>query len=92
MPFMYIMECSDGTYYTGTTDDLFSKIQKYKSGKGPNYVRKRMPARMVYFEEFHSARKADQRKKQVKKWGHERKKALIEGTDIIREKSLKEKP
>lgn len=50
--FMYVLECSDGTYYTGYTNDLEKRITVHNSGKGAKYTRARRPVHCIYFEEF----------------------------------------
>ena len=50
--YMYILECADGSYYTGSTTDLELRLQQHQSGEGANHTRKRLPVRLVYYEEF----------------------------------------
>jgi len=45
---VYILECSDGTYYTGITNDLTRRVEKHNSGKGAKYTRGRGPVVVVY--------------------------------------------
>lgn len=45
---VYILRCSDGTFYTGYTKDLKARLKLHNSGKGAKYVRGRTPARVVY--------------------------------------------
>jgi len=49
---MYILECSDGTYYTGSTTNLEFRLQQHQNGKGANHTKKRSPVKLVYYEEF----------------------------------------
>lgn len=49
--FCYILECSDGTYYTGWTTDPEQRVRKHNSGKGARYTRGRLPVHLVYLEE-----------------------------------------
>lgn len=81
MPFMYILECSDGTNYTGSTWNLEKRLAEHNAGFGANYTGKRLPIKLIYFEQFESIKKAFKREKQVQNWGHEKKKALIEGKE-----------
>ncbi len=76
--FVYILECSDGTYYTGSTIDLEKRITEHKNGLGANHTKKRLPIRLVYFEEFSRIDEAFQREKQIQGWSRKKKKALIE--------------
>lgn len=47
MWFVYILECSDGSYYTGITNDLEYRIKQHNAGKGSKYVCSRSPARLI---------------------------------------------
>ncbi len=79
MPFMYILECCDGTFYTGSTWNLEKRMIQHNEGFGAKYTAKRLPVRLVYREEFHRISKAFAREKQIQNWSHTKKKALIEG-------------
>ena len=75
--FMYILECSNGQYYTGSTKNLEKRLEQHQSGKGANFTRKHVPVKLVYFEEFDKVEKAFKREKQVQGWSHKKKEALI---------------
>jgi len=89
--YMYILECSDKSYYTGSTIDLERRLIEHqgsdpKTGAssplddlGANYTKKRRPVKLAYCEEFSSIEEAFYREKQVQGWGHKKKQALIEG-------------
>ncbi len=47
---VYILECADGTYYTGIAKDLEKRIDKHNAGKGARYTRSRGPVRVIYQE------------------------------------------
>ncbi len=49
---MYILECSDGSYYTGSTNNLEYRLYQHQNGNGANYTKSRLPVRLVYFEEY----------------------------------------
>ena len=49
---MYIVECNDGSYYTGSTNNLPLRIQTHNAGKGANHTRKRLPVKLIYFEKY----------------------------------------
>jgi len=49
---VYIVECKDGTYYTGYTNDLDNRIKRHNSGKGAKYVRGRGPVKLVYIKKY----------------------------------------
>jgi putative endonuclease len=76
---MYILECSDGSYYIGSTNNLELRIQQHSVGEGSNHTRKHLPVKLVYFEEFERIDYAFNREKQVQKWRREKKEALIDG-------------
>ena len=76
--FMYILICSDGSYYTGSTIDLEKRINEHQNGNGANHTKKRLPIELVYFEEFERIDLAFNREKQVQKWSRIKKEALIE--------------
>jgi putative endonuclease len=78
MPFMYMLECADGTYYTGSTKNLNRRLEQHWSGLGANYTAKHKPTKLVYSEEYSRIDDAFYREKQVQNWSHAKKKALIE--------------
>ncbi|GAK56083.1 GIY-YIG catalytic domain protein [Candidatus Vecturithrix granuli] len=78
MPYLYILECADGTYYTGSTWNLEKRLWQHQNGQGANYTKKRLPVKVVYCEEFERIEDAFLREKQVQGWSHKKKLALIE--------------
>ncbi|MBU0574383.1 MAG: GIY-YIG nuclease family protein, partial [Candidatus Margulisbacteria bacterium] len=52
MPFMYMLECSDRSIYTGSTVNLEKRLLEHQQGLGANHTRKRLPVKLVYFEEY----------------------------------------
>ena len=76
---MYILECADGSYYTGSTIDLDRRIKKHQNGEGANHTKKRLPVRLIYFEEYPRIDTAFYREKQVQGWSRAKKEALING-------------
>ncbi len=77
--FMYILECADGSYYTGSTKNLELRLAQHQSGEGANHTKKRLPVRLVYFEEYQRIDEAFYREKQVQGWSRKKKEALIIG-------------
>lgn len=75
--FMYILECADGSYYTGSTKDLELRLQQHQNGEGANHTKKRLPVKLVYVEEFQRIDEAFYREKQVQGWSRKKKEALI---------------
>ena len=78
---MYILECSDGTYYTGSTVNLEKRIFEHENYLGANYTKKRLPVKLVYYEKFSRIDYAFNREKQIQGWSRAKKKALIEGNN-----------
>ncbi|MBI1315635.1 hypothetical protein GC167_02080 [bacterium] len=76
---MYILECSDGSYYTGSTIDLDRRINQHQSGQGANHTKKRLPVVLVYSEEYPRIAQAFYREKEVQGWNRQKKEALILG-------------
>ncbi len=76
---MYILKCSDGSYYTGSTNNLKLRIQQHQKGEGANYTKKRLPITLIYFEEFQRIDEAFYREKQIQGWSRKKKEALING-------------
>ncbi|MBK9190857.1 MAG: GIY-YIG nuclease family protein [Crocinitomicaceae bacterium] len=74
---MYILKCSDGTFYTGSTKYLVKRIEQHQNGEGSNYTSLRLPVELIYCEEFERIDHAFYREKQVQKWSHGKKVALI---------------
>jgi len=77
--YMYILECSDGTYYTGSTKYLELRLEQHQSGKGANYTAKRLPVKLLYFEEYNRIDHAFYREKQIQGWSRKKKEALMRG-------------
>ena len=81
--YMYILECSDGTYYTGSTKYLELRIEQHQSGEGANYTAKRLPVKLLYFEEYDRIDHAFYREKQIQGWSRKKKEALIRGETYL---------
>ena len=78
--FVYILECSDGSYYTGVTNNLDKRILQHQNGLNPEaYTFTRRPVKLVFWEGFADANYAIQWEKRIKKWSRKKKEALIEG-------------
>jgi len=76
---MYILECADGSYYTGSTNNLELRLAQHQAGEGANHTKKRLPVKLVYYEEYERIDKAFYREKQVQGWSRKKKEALITG-------------
>ncbi len=76
---MYILECSDGSYYTGSTNNLELRMEQHQNGEGANHTKKRLPVKLLYTEEFTRVDEAFYREKQVQGWSRKKKEALMNG-------------
>jgi putative endonuclease len=74
--YCYILECSDGTFYTGWSTDPERRLREHNSGKGARYTRTRRPARLVYVEELPDKSAALKRERAIKALSHPRKQKL----------------
>lgn len=71
--FIYILECADGTLYTGWTTDLENRVKAHNNGSGAKYTRGRGPVRLLYSEAFETKGEALKREKQIQKMTRARK-------------------
>ncbi|MCZ4408254.1 GIY-YIG nuclease family protein [Cryomorphaceae bacterium 1068] len=83
---MYILQCCDGTYYTGSTNDIDKRVLEHSKGFGAIYTKKRLPIELIYFEEYNRVDLAFHREKQVQGWSRKKKEALMAGApDLLHE-------
>lgn len=76
--FVYILLCSDKTFYVGCTNNLEIRFDQHQTGVDPNsYTFRRRPVKLVYFEEFQSVRDAVEREHQLHGWSRKKRIALI---------------
>lgn len=75
--FCYILECSDGTYYTGWTTDPQRRLRQHNRGRGARYTRTRLPVRLVYVEECPDRASAMKRERAVKSLSRPQKEKLF---------------
>ncbi len=76
---VYIVECSDGSYYTGSTTNLDQRMFDHNSGKYEGYTSSRLPVKLLWSEEYHDIRDAVVLERQIKKWTRKKKEALMRG-------------
>src|SRR5262249_33016642 len=81
MPFVYIVQCADGTLYTGYAVDLDDRIARHNAGSGAKYTSGRRPVSLVYSEFFASMSEAMRREYEIKRWTRARKEAMIAGLE-----------
>ena len=80
--FTYILRCSDGTFYTGWTDDLKKRLDAHNKGLGSRYTRARLPVELAHKEEFTSKTEAMRRERAIKKMSRASKQRLIDGVHL----------
>ena len=78
MPFVYIVECSDGTLYTDSAEDLDKKLAQHNAGKGAKYTKARIPVILRYKEEIPNWGTALRREREIKKLPRNKKMSLLE--------------
>ena len=76
---VYILHCSDGSYYTGNTDSLDKRIADHQAGEIPGYTLTRRPVEIVYVEVFSTREEALSAELRVKGWSRKKKEAMIRG-------------
>lgn len=77
--YTYIIQCSDGTLYTGWTNDIKRRMEEHNSGNGAKYTRTRLPVELVYYETFPSKQEAMKREYAIKQMTRKKKEELIRG-------------
>ncbi|MDP7078743.1 MAG: GIY-YIG nuclease family protein [Candidatus Undinarchaeales archaeon] len=75
---MYILECADGTYYTGYTTDLERRVSVHNKGKGARYTRGRLPVAIVFSEAYATKSEALRREAEIKRMTRREKRELVE--------------
>jgi putative endonuclease len=79
MPVVYILRCSDGSFYSGSTWSLAQRFDQHAIGWGANYTRKRMPVELAWYSEFERIDEAFAWEKRIQGWSRAKKLLLIEG-------------
>ncbi len=77
MPYVYIVECANGTLYTGWTVNVEQRVKVHNAGRGARYTRMHGPVKLVYFEELPDRVAAQKRELEIKRWPREKKLHLI---------------
>ena len=75
--FVYIVQCSDGTCYTGYTQNLEERVLLHNSGKGAKYLRGRLPVKLVYTKQYRYYKSALNEERRIKKLTRAQKLNLI---------------
>ncbi len=74
---VYILQCMDGSFYTGYTKNLQERLKQHENGKGAKYTKSHKPRRVAYVENFDSQAQAMRREKEIKKMSRQQKINLI---------------
>lgn len=77
--YVYIIECLDGLYYVGLTNDISNRYQQHLSGLGSNFTARHGVKKLVYLELYDDFDNARYREKQIKDWSRSKKEKLIKG-------------
>jgi putative endonuclease len=77
--YTYILRCSDGTFYAGSTWDLDRRVATHAQGLGSDYTSCRLPVELVWFAEFNRIDEAFGLEKRIQGWSHAKRLAFIEG-------------
>jgi len=85
--YVYILQCNDGTYYTGYTNNLGNRIKEHNSGHGAKYLRGKRPVRLVWCKEYGYYKRAVSREREIKRLTHKEKERLIRIYERSRETS-----
>jgi predicted GIY-YIG superfamily endonuclease len=76
---VYILECSDKSYYTGSTTDLATRIEQHNAGMFQGYTAFRRPVKLIWHQEFSDIRYAIEAERKIKGWTRAKKEALMRG-------------
>jgi putative endonuclease len=79
MPFVYLLECRDGSFYVGSTYDLERRVSQHQHGVGAAFTKARRPVRLVWQAWFERIDEAWAFEKRVQGWGRKKRRALVEG-------------
>ncbi|WP_210509025.1 GIY-YIG nuclease family protein [Naasia sp. SYSU D00057] len=79
MPWMYLLQCADASYYAGSTWDLAKRLEEHQAGSGSSFTAARRPVELVYATEFERIEDAFAFEKRVQGWSRAKRQALIAG-------------
>ena len=85
---MYIVECADGSLYTGWAVNVEQRVKVHNAGRGARYTRMHGPVRLVYAEEHPDRVAAQKRELEIKNWPRERKLKLIRDQGSVNQGSI----
>ncbi|WP_338726731.1 GIY-YIG nuclease family protein [Haladaptatus sp. DJG-WS-42] len=78
MHYVYVVECADGSLYTGYTTDVTRRVEEHNAGTGAKYTRGRRPVELVHTEQFASKSRAMSREYEIKQFSRTQKERLLE--------------
>jgi putative endonuclease len=76
MPYVYLLRCAGGSFYTGWTSNLSARLAAHQSGRASRYTRARLPVSLAYWEELPTESDARRREPQLKRLSHAAKETL----------------
>jgi putative endonuclease len=79
MGYVYILRCSDGTFYVGSTRDLDRRTIQHQQGMGSAYTKRRLPIELAWSEGFSRIDEAFAWEKRLQGWSHAKRQAFIDG-------------
>ncbi len=88
---VYILKCSDGSYYTGSTSNIEKRVSEHQQGSILGYTNKRRPVELVFSEFFDDVYNAISAERQIKGWSRAKKEALIQDDFELLKKLAKKK-
>jgi putative endonuclease len=77
MYFVYLLECKDGSIYTGITTDVERRLSEHKKGKGGHFTRSKVAKRIIYTEKHPDRSSASKREAEIKSWSRGKKLKLV---------------
>ncbi len=78
MPYVYLVQCADGSLYTGWAVDVERRVKTHNAGRGARYTRWHRPVQLVYIEEQPNRAAAMKREAEIKRWPRRKKLQLIQ--------------
>ncbi|WP_049942762.1 MULTISPECIES: GIY-YIG nuclease family protein [Haloarcula] len=78
---VYVLRCSDNTFYTGYTTDVERRVREHDAGDGAKYTRGRTPVELIHVEPFDSQSEAMSREYEIKQYSRAQKERLVESSD-----------
>ncbi len=76
---VYVLECSDKSYYTGSTTNIEKRLSDHNTGRYAGYTSSRLPVRLIWIHGFPDYRDAFAFERRIKKWNRAKKEALMRG-------------